>query len=116
MMANLEELTQLVLKFREERNWAQFHNPKDVALSLSLEAAELLELTQWRNGEELTAHLAANREALADELSDILGWVLVFASDQGIDLTEAFRKKIEKNAAKYPVEKARGVAKKYTEL
>lgn len=115
-MATLEELTQLVLKFREERNWAQFHNPKDVALSLSLEAAELLELTQWRNGEELMAYLKVNREALADELSDILGWVLVFASDQGIDLAEAFRKKIEKNGVKYPVEKARGVAKKYTEL
>jgi NTP pyrophosphatase (non-canonical NTP hydrolase) len=103
-MATLDELTQLVLKFREERNWAQFHNPKDVALSLTLEA------------EELAAHLKANREALGDELSDILGWVLVFAKDQGIDLEQAFRRKLEKNAEKYPVEKARGVAKKYTEL
>ena len=115
-MATLEELTQLVLKFREERNWAQFHNPKDVALSLTLEAAELLELTQWRNGDELKAHLTANREALGDELSDILGWVLVFAHDQGIDLAEVFQRKLVKNAEKYPVEKARGVAKKYTEL
>ena len=115
-MATLQELTDLVLKFRDERDWAQFHNPKDVALSLMLEAAELLELTQWRNGDELKAHLAANREALGDELSDILGWVLVFANDQGIDLADAFRKKLDKNAAKYPVEKARGVAKKYTEL
>ena|SRR5947209_7813073 len=115
-MATLAELTELVLKFRDERNWRQFHNPKDVALSLALEAAELLELTQWRNGEELKAHLAANREALGDELSDILGWVLVFAHDQGIDLAQAFKRKIEKNAQKYPVEKARGVAKKYTDL
>jgi dCTP diphosphatase len=116
MAATLHELTQLVLKFRDERNWAQFHNPKDVALSLTLEAAELLELTQWKSGEELKAHLIANREALGDELSDILGWVLVMASDQGIDLESAFRRKLEKNAEKYPVEKARGQAKKYTEL
>jgi NTP pyrophosphatase (non-canonical NTP hydrolase) len=116
MAATLQELTQLVLKFRDERHWAQFHNPKDVALSLTLEAAELLELTQWKSGEELKAHLAANREALGDELSDILGWVLVMASDQGIDLEDAFRRKLLKNAEKYPVEKARGQAKKYTEL
>jgi NTP pyrophosphatase (non-canonical NTP hydrolase) len=116
MMNTLEELTRSVLKFREERNWQQFHNPKDVALSLTLEAAELLELMQWRSGEELEQHLKANREALADELADIFGWVLVLAHDRGIDLAEALTAKLAKNAAKYPVEKARGVAKKYTEL
>src|SRR5947209_3192570 len=115
-MNTLEDLTQRVLKFREERNWAQFHNPKDVALSLTLEAAELLELMQWRSGEELDEHLKANQEALADELADILGWVLVLSHDRGIDLADALIKKLEKNAAKYPIEKARGVAKKYTEL
>ena len=115
-MTTLEELTQLVLRFRDERNWAQFHNPKDIALSLTLEAAELLELMQWKSGEELMEHLKANREAVADELADILGWVLVMAHDQGINLADATRKKLEKNAAKYPVDKARGVAKKYTEL
>ncbi len=115
-MATLKELTQLVLQFRDERDWAQFHNPKDIAVSLTLEAAELLELTQWRSGPELLEHLKKHREELADELADILGWVLVMAHDQGIDLGDAVRKKLKKNAAKYPVEKARGQAKKYTEL
>jgi dCTP diphosphatase len=115
-MTSIEDLTRLMLAFRDERQWAQFHNPKDVALSLTLEAAELLELMQWRSGEALMEHLRANREALADELADVLGWVLVLAHDQGINLGEAVRRKIEKNAAKYPVEKARGVAKKYDEL
>ena len=115
-MATLEELTKLMLAFRDERNWAQFHNPKDVALSLTLEATELLELMQWRNGPELQEHLKVNREAVEDELADILGWVLVLAYDQGIDMGDAVRKKLVKNGEKYPVEKARGVAKKYTEL
>ena len=104
----ISELTKLVLKFREERDWAQFHNPKDVAISLTLEAAELLELTQWKNGKELEDHLAKNREALSDELADIFGWVLVLAHDQKIDLAEALRRKLVKNAQKYPIEKARG--------
>ena len=115
-MTTLEDLTQLMLRFRDERNWAQFHNPKDVALSLTLEATELLELMQWKSGPELLEHLKANRELLADELADVLGWVLVLAHDQGIDLSDAVKRKLEKNAIKYPVEKARGVAKKYTEL
>jgi NTP pyrophosphatase (non-canonical NTP hydrolase) len=115
-MSALEDLTQLVLRFRDERHWAQFHNPKDVALSLTLEATELLELMQWRNGQELLDHLKANREAVEDELADILGWVLVLAHDQGIDMSDALCRKLQKNAVKYPVEKARGVAKKYTEL
>ena len=115
-MSTIEELTQLMLKFRDEREWAQFHNPKDVALSLALEAAELLELMQWKSGTELLEHLKANRELLADELADVLGWVLVLAHDPGIDLNEAVKAKLKKNASKYPVEKARGVAKKYTEL
>ena len=115
-MSTIEELTQLMLQFRDERQWAQFHNPKDVALSLTLEAAELLELMQWKSGAELLEHLRANRELVADELADILGWVLVLAHDQGIDLGTAVKEKLIKNAEKYPVEKARGVAKKYTEL
>ncbi len=115
-MSTIEELTQLMLRFRDERQWAQFHNPKDVALSLTLEAAELLELMQWKSGRELLEHLRTNRELVADELADILGWVLVLAHDQGIDLGTAVQEKLIKNAEKYPVEKARGVAKKYTEL
>jgi NTP pyrophosphatase (non-canonical NTP hydrolase) len=112
----IAELTQLVIGFRDERDWAQFHNPKDIALSMSLEVAELLEIMQWRNGEALQQHLLAEREHVGQELSDILGWVLVLAHDLKIDLPAAFREKLNHNAKKYPIEKARGQAKKYTEL
>src|SRR2546423_14324471 len=113
---SLAELSKLVLDFREERDWKQFHNPKDMALSLSLEAAELLELMQWRNGAELEAHLRASKDRLGEELADVLGWILLLANDQEIDLADAFGKKIELNKRKYPVEKAKGSAKKYDEL
>lgn len=112
----VDELTELACEFRDERNWKQFHNPKDMALSLVLEASELLELTQWKNGEELQRHLEAKRELLGEELCDVLYWVLVIAKDHGIDLREAFRRKIEKNRAKYPIEKSHGKSTKYTEL
>src|SRR5207248_3828940 len=93
----LDDLTKLVLDFREERDWKQFHNPKDMALSLSLEAGEVLELMQWRNGAELDAHLTASKHRLGEELADVLGWILLMAHDQQIDLGEAFAKKIETN-------------------
>lgn len=112
---SLAALSRLVLAFREERDWKQFHNPKDMALSLSLEAAEVLELMQWRNGPELDAHLAANKHRLGEELSDVLGWILLLAHDQHIDLADAFAKKIDLNKQKYPIDRARGSAKKYTE-
>jgi dCTP diphosphatase len=112
---SLDDLTRLALQFRDDRDWKQFHNPKDVALSLSLEAAEVLELMQWRSGDSLQAHLDQTREHLGQELSDVLCWVLILAHDQGIDLPRAFRDKMRSNAEKYPVEKARGSARKYTE-
>jgi len=74
--ATISELTQLAIRFRDEREWKQFHNPKDMALSLVLEASEVLELMQWKNGDELQRHLDANRARLGEELSDVLFWVL----------------------------------------
>src|SRR5438477_11812762 len=112
----IDDLTKLVLDFREERDWRQFHNPKDMALSLVLESAELMELMQWRSGAELDEHLAKNRHRLEEELADVLGWILLLASDQKIDLADAFRRKIELNKKKYPIEKAKGSARKYDEL
>jgi len=112
----ITDLTKLVLDFREERDWKQFHNAKDMALSLVLESAELMELMQWRSGAELGEHLARNKHRLEEELSDVLGWILLLASDQGIDLADAFRRKIELNKKKYPIEKAKGSARKYDEL
>lgn len=112
----IDQLTALANRFREERNWKQFHNPKDMALSLVLEAAEVLELTQWKNGPDLAAHLKAKRELLGEELCDVLYWVLVMAADHDIDLRKAFRAKIRKNALKYPIHKSHSRAAKYTEL
>jgi NTP pyrophosphatase (non-canonical NTP hydrolase) len=116
-MANeFESLTRAALQFRDKRNWKQFHNFKDMALSMSLEVAELIELMQWKNGPELESHLEAQRDCVGQELSDILYWVLVIANDLQIDLPEAFLSKLKANAIKYPIEKAHGQAKKYTEL
>ena len=112
----LAELTALAIRFRDERDWKQFHNPKDMALSLALESAEVLELMQWKNGEELQRHLEAHRARLGEELSDVLFWVLAMANDFSIDLGEAFKQKLIKNAQKYPIDKAKGVSTKYTEL
>lgn len=113
---SIKDLTARILTFRQERDWQQFHNIKDMAVSLSLEAAELLELTQWRNGAELDAHLAERKEAVGHELADVLYWTLLIAHDLRIDLGEAFEAKMSINEAKYPTEKARGSRQKYTEL
>jgi NTP pyrophosphatase (non-canonical NTP hydrolase) len=112
----LAELTALTLKFRDDRNWRQFHTAKELALCLALETAEVVELMQWRNGAELEKHLEDNKGALAEELSDVLHAVLLLAHDHGIDLASAYREKMKKNAVKYPVEKARNQAKKYDQL
>lgn len=111
--ATLASLQRAVIAFRDARDWAQFHNAKDACLSLALEAAELLELTQWKQGAELERHLRTRREEVADELSDVLYWVLLLAHDQRIDLARAFRRKLRKNARKYPVARARGSSAKY---
>jgi dCTP diphosphatase len=112
----LEELTKLVTRFRAERDWAQFHTPKELAISLVVESAELLELMQWKQGEELTKQIERKREAIEDELGDVLHSVLLLAHDLGLDLAAATKKKLEKVGKKYPVEKARGRASKYDEL
>lgn len=116
MMNDLNQMTRRLLRFRAERDWEQFHNVKDQVLSLTLEAAELMELTQWRQGEALEKHLAVRREEFADELCDVLGWVLLIAHDRGIDLPAAMAAKMAKNEAKYPIEKAKGRATKYRDL
>lgn len=112
----LQELTEMCIAFRDERDWKQFHTPKDLAINLAIEAGELLELMQWKRDAELVEHLKAHRQDLADELADVLHSVLLLAEDQGIDLGQAFVEKMKKNAAKYPVEKARGRSTKYDKL
>lgn len=115
-MSQLADLTARIVAFRDERDWAQFHNAKDLALSLSLEAAEVLELYQWKTGPAIDAVATECRQDLADELADVLYYTLLMAHDQGIDLEAALRDKLQRNAEKYPVDKARGSSKKYTEL
>ena len=115
---NLPELTEALRRFRDERNWAQFHTLRNLIVSLNLEAAELLELTQWKSDEEMTALSASPQaqEALRDECADVLLYLLLIADQAGIDLIDAARCKLEKNAAKYPIEKSYGSSKKYTQL
>ena len=115
-MNELKELTDLIIEFRNQRNWKQFHTPKDMIISLNLEAAELLELTQWKNDQELREYLSNNPEELSDELADILYWLLLIAKDLNIDLKETFLKKMSKNNEKYPIDKAKNSAKKYKSL
>lgn len=110
---NLPALTQDLLKFRDERNWAQFHTLRNLIVSLNLEAAELLELTQWKSDAQISE---LSSEALRDECADVLLYLLLIADKAGIDLEDAARSKLEKNAAKYPVEKSYGSSRKYTQL
>ncbi len=116
-MSDIKLLTEKVLAFRDERDWKQFHNAKDLALSLVLEATEVLEIFQWKQDmDAINAVSRERKEDLADELADVFIYTLLMANDLGIDLGEALKAKIEKNNAKYPVEKAKGSDKKYTEL
>ena len=108
-----DETIQRVLKFRDDRNWRQFHTPKDLAISMSLEAAEVLELFQW-SGADLDC--PAQRDKLREELADVLSYCILMADVCGFDLDEIMNEKVAKNEAKYPVEKAWGSAAKYTEL
>ncbi len=116
----LAALTERLVAFRDARDWAQFHTLKNLLLSLSLEAAELLELAQWKTDAELDALLAAGEEKLRarleEECADVLLYLLLIAEKAGIDLAAAAARKIERNAEKYPVAKARGRADKYHEL
>ena len=106
-----DETIQRVLKFRDDRNWRQFHTPKDLAISMSLEVAELLELFQW-SGADLEC--PSNRGKLREELADVLSYCILMADVCGLDLDQIMNEKVTKNEAKYPVEKAWGSAAKYT--
>lgn len=115
---SLESLARALLEFRDERNWGQFHTLRNLIVSLNLEAAELLELTQWKSDDEMIA-LAGRpdtREALRDECADVLLYLLLIAEKAGIDLEDAARAKLDKNAAKYPIEKSYGSSRKYSQF
>lgn len=114
----MEDFVKAVLAFRDERDWKQFHNPKDLAISITLEAAELLEHFQWKRPGEVEAFLAReeNRKRLGEEMADVLILLISLADAASLDLLDAARAKLEQNAKKYPVDRARGTARKYDEL
>lgn len=113
-----EPLLTLLRKFRDDRDWSQFHNPKDLAAAIAIEAGELQELFLWKTKDEVAAELASppRRQAVVDELADVLICTLLLADSLGIDIDRAVRDKTAVNAKKYPVSRARGTARKYTEL
>lgn len=117
-MSDLNELTAALRAFRDARDWQQFHSLRNLITSLNLEAAELLELTQWQSDAEIEAlpNNAASAEALRDECADILLYLLLIADRAGIDLAAAAHAKLLKNAEKYPVDKAHGSRAKYSAL
>ncbi|HDR7785137.1 TPA: nucleotide pyrophosphohydrolase [Bacillus wiedmannii] len=109
----MEDLKKEVIKFRDERNWGQFHNAKDLAISLNLEAAELLETFQWKSSQEETE---TKMQEMKEEIADVMIYLLLLSDQLNIDLEEAVQSKLIKNAEKYPVDKAFGTNKKYNEL
>jgi NTP pyrophosphatase (non-canonical NTP hydrolase) len=115
-MSEIKKITDKIKKFRDERDWLQFHNHKDVALSLVLEAAEVLEHFQWKKPGEIEAHAKACKDEIADELADVAMYLFELADNLGIDLPQAIDAKLVKNAAKYPVEKSKGKHTKYDKL
>ena len=108
-----QETIEQVLKFRDDRNWKQFHNPKDLAISISLEAAELLEVFQWSAGDVRCSEKA---DRIREELADVVNYCILMADACGLDLDAIVQEKTKKNAEKYPIDKAYGSKKKYTEL
>ena len=116
---NIQELKNLAADFRDKRDWLQFHDPKNLAEAISIEAGELLELFLWQTPEQIADKLknqAGFKEEVGDELADIINFCLNFSDVTGIDISEEVIKKLEKSEQKYPADKAKGVATKYTKL
>ena len=114
-MSEIAELTERLRAFRQMRDWDQFHHPKDIAVSIVLEACELLEHFQWKTNEQAEEYIRLNREEIGDEAADVLIYLIQFCDRAGIDLAAAVQRKIEKNEKNYPADRVKGSAKKYTE-
>ena len=115
-MERLEEAIKKIVEFREKRDWKQFHSPKDLAMDVSVESAELLEIFLWKKENEMEKVVKEKRERIKEELEDVLITSLLLAHDLGFDVTEIIEKKIEENERKYPVEKFKGKSGKYNEV
>ena len=112
----MEEIINKIREFRDKRDWMQFHDPKNMAISIMIEAAELLEHFQWKNLEEVERHVTEHKEEVADEIADIAMYLFEIADNLQINLIDAMSNKLKKNEEKYPVKKSRGVATKYIKL
>ncbi len=115
-MSEIREITEKIKKFRDERDWMQFHDPKNMAVSVILEASELLEHFQWKTTEEVEKYAKQKHTEIKDEIADIALYLFELADNLGINLMNAMEEKLEKNELKYPVEKARGKHTKYDKL
>jgi len=112
----LNETEKKIIAFRDARDWSQFHNPRTLSTSISIESAELLELFQWAKDCELQALASQKKGEISQELADIMIYIIIMAHDLDIDLERAILDKMERNEEKYPVDKSRGKSSKYTEL
>ena len=115
---NFQSILAKIKKFRDDRDWKQFHNPKDMAEAINIESSELLEHFLWQDKKQSFDYIKnkKNLEEVSDELADVAYFILEFADNFGIDLEKAIENKIKKNAKKYPVKKSKGKAIKYTKL
>lgn len=115
-MSDIKVLTKKIRKFVKDRDWMQFHNHKDMALSLVLEATEVLEHFQWKSPKEIAEHVKNSKDELSEEIADVAIYLFELADNLGIDITKAVNKKLEINSKKYPVKKAKGNHTKYNKL
>ncbi|MCK4994267.1 MAG: nucleotide pyrophosphohydrolase [Candidatus Omnitrophica bacterium] len=115
-MDDIKEITEKIKKFRDDRDWLQFHDPKNMAVSIMLEASELLEHFQWKTKAEAEEYIKNNCESVQEEIADIAMYLFELADNLGVDLLDAMDKKLKKNEEKYPVGKAKGSHKKYNQL
>ena len=112
----VESITEQIRQFRDARDWAQFHTPKDMAMAISIEASELLEHFLWKSPDECEQRLTSHRDKIEEEVADIAIYLFELADNLGIDLIGAMERKLARNDEKYPVEKAKGSNAKYNEL
>ena len=115
-MSDIKKILEKIRRFRDDRDWMQFHDPKNMAVSLIIEASELLEHFQWKSKKEVEDYIKGNIDEVQDEIADIALYLFELADNLGIDLIPAMERKLEKNEKKYPVEKARGRHTKYNKL
>jgi len=113
-MSDIKKLTDIIVKHCNDRDWSKFHNPKDLAISLQLEASEVLEHFQWKSEQEIKEHIKKHKKEIGEELADTLYWILLISYYLKIDMEKAFLTKMKKNEKKYPVKKAKGKHLKYT--